>query len=127
MFDDRRDGIFSSGERYPFPSLSASVAATTPRRHLHGGNSTLLSLATTTTKNDIDVQVYNAHLELMSIATTDTHESALQQAGYAVDDAFSRLTQLHSRLKRWYAGLPGHLSLDDQTKHSATPSLFLLQ
>lgn len=127
MFDDRRLGTVSPGERSTFASPNLNIAATISRRHLHGGNSTLLSLATTTMKNDLDVQVYNAHLELMGIATTDTHEPTLQQGAYAADDAFSRLTQLHSRLKRWYAGLPGHLSWNDQTKHSATPSLFLLQ
>jgi hypothetical protein len=50
-----------------------------------------------------------------------------QESTHAIQDPFSQVTPLHRRLKSWYAALPAHLRWNDQSKHSAPPSLFLLQ
>ncbi|KIW40041.1 uncharacterized protein PV06_08596 [Exophiala oligosperma] len=102
----------------------------------------LRSSTFTSKPNDLNSQVYNAHLDLMGIADVaqnhaipesmvSNHRKRHSGNNVILQDkgmAFPLLTHLHGRLKYWYANLPTHLKLDKAApgRHSATPSLFLL-
>ncbi|KIW73641.1 hypothetical protein PV04_01740 [Phialophora macrospora] len=112
----------SSSNRRALPlGQGAAPISRRRHRHLHG------NAWSSTAKHDLDSQIYNAHLDLMGIVADAADELAYKQSSTRViQDPFSQLTPLHRRLKSWYAGLPTHLRWNDQSKHSAPPSLFLL-
>ncbi|KAI1612065.1 hypothetical protein EDD36DRAFT_489056 [Exophiala viscosa] len=121
FLDNRRLTKTSSTSVDNSPHRRGEVVAS---QHLHG--SRVLSF---TMKNDLAAQIYNAHPELVSIATSDIDEVSLCSAAAndtATENAFSCLVQIHTRLKNWYSGLPTHLSWSDDSQHSAPPNLYLL-
>ncbi|KAJ5819275.1 hypothetical protein N7474_004866 [Penicillium riverlandense] len=95
-------------------------------RHLYFATSHHLrsNPSSLTTKQDLSSQIYNAHLELVSIAT-DSIEQLQSQLVRSTENPFFQLTELHNRLQSWYGSLPSRLRWNYQTKES-TPSLFLL-
>ncbi|EXJ76918.1 hypothetical protein A1O3_10075 [Capronia epimyces CBS 606.96] len=93
-----------------------------------------------TTEPNLNSHIYNAHLELMAIATDamqqlqsspppSPSQSPLQSPPvHCAELPFPLLTQLDHRLRSWYTGLPDHLSWKHHTQRYVTPapSLFLL-
>ncbi|OQU96210.1 AMP-binding enzyme domain-containing protein isoform 1 [Cladophialophora immunda] len=116
--------VFDNGlELTPAPSTNGSSRGDLVSwpRHLRGNSRLLVPQGA-----DVDLQIYNAHLALMGIAT-DREDDDCADNGPGDQDPFCRVTRLHTRLKRWYASLPSHLRWStEQSKHSGPPSLFLL-
>lgn len=76
---------------------------------------------------DLASQIYNAQLELMSMAK-DGMEQLQSLPSLPAGDPFPLLNQMQSRLKDWYDNLPDGMSWKEhQTQTPSLSSFFLLQ